>query len=423
MPNSFRWRAALVLLIAVVVRIGFVVAADRGVVRAEFNPDYLDYLSFAHNLATGVGFAHAVNEQEPFSQPVAFSAWRAPLYPAFLAIAFQFSRNMFFLQALQVAIAGLSLYFFLRLGFILFGEWPALIAGLIFAFYPPLILYSADLGTEGLFLLLLMAVLLVFYSVGPEVSTIRAFALGVLVGLTALCRPAGLVLAPSLALAILLRTRDWGFAVRRGIVLALAVAMMVLPWTYRNYRLFHKAVLISSNGGAVLWAGAYLRVVPGSGFAAVTRSQHGDLPDLSETERDQYYYHQAFAILDHSPRRFGKMLLGNFAAMYALVPSGLYHSARTRWVYSVAYIPVLISGLIGFWLLRRRWRELSLLWVFILVATLFYCFWLGSIRYRVTAIEPLLMLGSGVFLCALTRHDGNRRTEHASSSQPGDARA
>jgi hypothetical protein len=34
-----------------------------------------------------------------------------------------------------------------------------LIAGLAFAFYPPLIWYSADLATESLFLFLMMTVL------------------------------------------------------------------------------------------------------------------------------------------------------------------------------------------------------------------------------------------------------------------------
>jgi 4-amino-4-deoxy-L-arabinose transferase-like glycosyltransferase len=410
MPNSFRWKAALIILIAILVRVAFVVAVDKGKVRFEHNPDAEDYLSFAHNLATGVGFAHSVNEYQPFSQPVEFSAWRPPLYPMFLAIAFHLSRGIFFLQLLQVALATLSLYFFLRLGLILFGESPALIAGLAFALYPPLIMYSADLGTESLLLFLLAAVLFVFYAAGKERSTARVFSLGVLTGLAALCRPNGLMLAPALVLAIWLTSRGWRQAVHQVTVLAVAVAMIVLPWTYRNYRLFHKVVLISTAGGPVFWAGAHLRLEQGASVAdigflhlldAVPQSERPAMEALSEPEQEREYYRKAFAILGHSPHRLATMVWRNFGVMYTFTPSARYHSPLNRLIYSVSYIPVLVSGIVGFFLLRRRWRELSLFWGWMLTNTTLYCLYLASIRYRIPTIDPILMLGSGVCFSAL----------------------
>ncbi len=377
------------------------VAVDKGLVKLEVNPDSSDLLSFGYNLATRVGFAHSIHEDQPFSQPVEFSAWRPPLYPAVLAIAFQLSHGTLFLRSLQAAFAVSSLYLFLRLGLILFGEWPALIAGLAFALYPPLIWYSVDLGTESLFLFLLTAALFVFYAAGRERSAARVFSLGVLVGLTALCRPNGLMLAPALVIAIWLTTSDWRQAARQTILLAVAVAMVVLPWTYRNYRLFHKFVLISTNGGATLWAGAHLRLEPGASLAEVGYSQHKAFRDVPEPDRDRYYYYQAFLILDHSPRRFGEMFLSNFAAMYTLVPSAQYHSLRNRLIYSLSYIPLLVFGVVGCWLLRRRWRELSLIWGWVLTNTALYCLFLSSIRYRIPTVDPVFMLGSGVCLAAL----------------------
>ena len=112
---------ALIILLAVVVRLAFVIAVDKGKLGSSTS-GCRGRRSFAYNLATGVGFAHAINESQPFSQPVEFSAWRTPLYPMFLSLAFHVSRNAFFLQSLQVALAALSLYFFLRLGLILFGR-------------------------------------------------------------------------------------------------------------------------------------------------------------------------------------------------------------------------------------------------------------------------------------------------------------
>ena len=400
-PKSFRLKAACVILLAVVVRVAFVAAVGRGVLKTEFNPDSWDYISFAYNLATGVGFAHAVNDSQPFSQPVEFSASRAPLYPMFLAAAFQFSREAWFLRSLQIAVAAASVYLFLRLGLVLFGELPALIAGMAMALYPPLIMFSVDLDTENLFLFLLIAGLYVLCAAAKGISPARVFGFGVLVGLAALCRPGGLMLIPAFTLAILLVTRDWGRSLRMVIVLGIAVAMIVLPWTYRNYRLFHEFVPITTNGGLSLWGGAHLRLEPGAKLDDLAYALHRELRDVPEPERDRYYYHRAFVILDHSPRLFGEMLLRNFAAMYNPLPSALYHRLRIRLVYSLSYIPLLVSGVIGFWMLRRRWRELSLLWAWVFTDTVFYCFYYGQIRYRVPTVDPILMLGSGVCLAAL----------------------
>ncbi len=377
MPTSFRSRMALIILLAVVVRLAFVIAVDKGKLRIEHNPDAEDYLSFAYNLATGVGFAHAINESQPFSQPVEFSAWRTPLYPMFLSLAFHVSRNAFFLQSLQVALAALSLYFFLRLGLILFGEVPALIAGLVFALYPPLIFYTVELTTEGLFLVLLIAALFVFYRTGGELSSARVFCLGVLTGLAALCRPNGLMLIPAIGLAMWLTERRWGQTVRRMIVLTLAVAIIILPWTYRNYRLYHKFVLISTNGGANLWFGAHFRLDPGATMAEIGYSQHQAFRDVPEPEREKYYYRQAFAILDHSPRLWGEMFASNFTAMYTLMPSAKLHSFTSRILYSICYVPILFSGIAGWILLRRRWRELSLLWGWVAADTFLYCIYVA----------------------------------------------
>jgi len=414
LPMSFRQKAALIVLLAVLVRLAFVVAVDTRKLSVAHNPDTEDYLSFAYNLATGIGFAHAINEDQPFSQPVEFSAWRAPLYPMFLAAAFQISRNTLFLRCLQVALAGFSAYFLMEVALILFSQMAALISGVVFALYPLLIFYTADLGTETLFVFLLTATLLVYYRAGGNISSGHAFLLGVLTGLAALDRPNGLMLIPAFALAFWFRKHTRAEALRRIAVLTVAVAMVVLPWTYRNYRLYHKLVLISSNGGANLWFGAYFRLVPDASMEEIGYSQHKALRDVPEPDREKYYYRQAFAILDHSPRRWGEMFASNFAAMYTLVPSAKLHSPKERILYSICFLPLLLSGVAGWIMLRRRWRELALLWGWVLADTFLYCIYVSSIRYRVASVDPVLILGTGVLVATVMSH----RTSMALAVEP-----
>jgi len=417
MSPSFQLKSGLIILLAVLSRLAFVAAVDAGKLSVARNPDSEDYLSFAHNLATGVGFAHAVNEDQPFSQPVEFSAWRTPLFPMFLAAAFQISRNTLFLRSLQVVLAGCSVYFLMGVALILFGESAALISGLVFALYPLLVFYTAELETETLFVFLLTATLLAYYRGGNKISSVRAFLLGVLTGLAALDRPNGLMLIPAFALAFLLGVSKRGEALWRAAVLVLAAAIVVLPWTYRNYRLYHEFVLISSNEGANLWFGAYFRLVPGASMEEIGYSQHRALRDVPEPERDKYYYHQALAILDHSPQRWGEMFASNFAAMYTLVPSARLHSLSERVSYTICYVPLLVTGMGGWLLLRRRWRELSLLWAWVLADTALYCIYISSIRYRVASVDPILILGTGVLGSALLEHWRRIRESEASAGR------
>ena len=97
------------------------------------------------------------------------------------------------------------------------------------------------------------------------------------------------------------------------------------------------------------------------------------------------------------------MFLGNLGAMYTLVPSAKLHSLSNRIIYSVSYIPILVTGIAGWILVRRRWRELTLLWAWVITNTVLICIYVSSIRYRVASVEPLLMLGTGICVAVLLR--------------------
>jgi hypothetical protein len=174
-------------------------------------------------------------------------------------------------------------------------------------------------------------------------------------------------------------------------------------------------VLISTSGGATFWAGAHIRLEAGASLADIgllhmldplPKSERQTMEALPEPEQERQFYRRGSAILDHSFRRHVAMAWRNFAAMYALVPSAQYHSLRNRLLYSVSYIPILFSGVFGFLLLWRRWRSLSLLWGWMIMNTTLYCLYFAFIRYRIPTIDPILMLGSGVCICALLDRHG-----------------
>jgi hypothetical protein len=142
------------------------------------------------------------------------------------------------------------------------SERRALVAGLLVALHPGLVLYSALVMSEQLAALTTMLAFLV----AVRDAQPRGAALGALVlGVSALVRPTALLCAPFLALVL----RPWRSArtAPRKIAATLGAAAMlsvlalapVLPWTARNCRVMDGCALVSTNAGWNLAIGAFSR--------------------------------------------------------------------------------------------------------------------------------------------------------------------
>ena len=81
----------------------------------------------------------------------------------------------------------------------------------------------------------------------------RLVSAGMLIGLAALTQP-GFLLFPGVVLASeLLRNRPLRKTAESTVLIGMAMVMAILPWTVRNYLVFHRVVLISTNGGSVFY--------------------------------------------------------------------------------------------------------------------------------------------------------------------------
>ena len=105
--------------------------------------------------------------------------------------------------------------------------------------------------SESLFGLLVALSLLAAYRLVESASVGRALLLGTLVGLAALTRSEALIFLP-LVLIPVLRVPRGG---RAALVALLAFAVVLTPWTVRNWIVFDQPVIISTNSGSAV-AGA-----------------------------------------------------------------------------------------------------------------------------------------------------------------------
>ncbi|MDB5036321.1 MAG: glycosyl transferase [Chlorobi bacterium] len=138
------------------------------------------------------------------------------------------------------------------------SETAARLAVLILAVAPNMIAYSSLLLSESLFVMLMLAALLLFLKGIDRAGYAAVAVAGLLFGLAALVKPQAIPI-PAVVLAALLigRRRDDPLRTYRRSTALIYVIMLatLLPWMARNYGLFGRFGIISTNDGINLFIG------------------------------------------------------------------------------------------------------------------------------------------------------------------------
>lgn len=135
------------------------------------------------------------------------------------------------------------------------NEGTARLATLLLALWPNLIASAGVASKEMVIVFLLPATLLLYLKAVEHPSRWAALSLaaGLVLGYAILTQPAvQLLVGVFVVFEILLRTPILRAATRLAL-LGLGIAIVILPWTWRNYQVVGKPVLVSANGGSVFY--------------------------------------------------------------------------------------------------------------------------------------------------------------------------
>jgi len=243
------------------------------------------------------------------------TTFRAPLYPAFLAIIYYFNginADRFFAARLAQTVLGALLapltYYTASLllppnSKNLGGEQEggenekaAKISAWVVAVYPMFLLFPLALATENLFFLLVLVSVLFFLKTVEKPTTFNFLLSGFFLGLAALTRS---VILPFGALAIL-----WIWFIlkqRRGAILAtLALILTITPWIIRNSLVEHKLTGIETSLGYNLYVG----YDPQSSGTFTFGPSLDLMSILDDKTRDEVGTQKAIQFIEQDPARF-----------------------------------------------------------------------------------------------------------------------
>ena len=195
--------------------------------------------------------AHAWLQGVFFQSPV-----RVPVYPMFIAGVYSAlgERSMAKLLYVQafLGVAAIPLTYLLARRFT--GIIPALVAAGLVAFDDLLIDHARYIYAEVLYTPLLLVALLALLWALQAPRPWRFAGAGASMALVTLCRPTSALLP--LILPLLL---PWGWRLKQKagvcMVYGLAMVAVIAPWTYHNWRTFHRFLPLSISAGA-LWQGS-----------------------------------------------------------------------------------------------------------------------------------------------------------------------
>lgn len=201
----------------------------------------------------GVALAHG----QGYSQGGIPTAYWPPGWPGVLGAFFSlFGPSPLVGQIANLVFAALTFPLALRVSAILFAdEAVGRLTVLLLAIYPNQIAYVPVLGTEVFYTAALL--LAVFLLLRGETS-LRFVLSGLIFGIATLTKAQTLFI-PAVLLGVWWLTARAPArlisAVCRAAVVYAAMAVVILPWTARNYTIFGEFVLISTNGGGTLLSG------------------------------------------------------------------------------------------------------------------------------------------------------------------------
>ncbi len=314
---------------------------------------------------------------------------------------------------------------------VLGDETATRLALLAYCLYPNHIAYGGLALSEIVYTALVMAAFALLIAGRDRLWQIAAS--GLLFGLCTLVKPQTLLfpIGAVIALALVYRGFSWLRVLSAGLVVYFCLAVVVLPWSYRNLQELGSFVLVSTNGGTALLLGANDHMTGGHfdyqhtpaftdlGIPWEERvARQVELDRLQKQVAGDWIRDNPGSYIAWMPRKVFLLWYKDTEGFWSYKSSYPAHQSialALQALNQVAYLAVLFLSLFAAWvaaraLLRRdgALAPLGLLFCMPLFVTLLAAVFTGQIRYHFAAM-PFLFLTAAWSLAALATAFGRRQ--------------
>lgn len=404
----------LILTVALVLRVAFTwnYVGEHSQQALSVIPFMFESSNIAVSLAQGHGFA------SPFRVPTGPTAWMTPVYPALLAGVFRIFGTYTFnsylaatgLNILFTTLACIPIFF---TGKRIAGTGLGAGAAWLWAVFPNAILLTFESMWDACLSALLAAIILWATLALAESSRPRDWVgYGLLWGFALMTNPTLASLLPFLLIWLAYRARKEHSAWLALPTVALGVALLCcVPWTMRNYSVFHKFVPLRSVLGLQLWLGNNPQAKPpwlGDLHPINDSSEREKYIEMGEIDYMRAKQREAVRYIETHPRRELRLFSQRFVSIWSggtSSPLRNFENNDSAWFRYVLLFNILaaIGALLGIVLLAFRRSICAFpLAVFPVVFPCAYYATLALPRYTLP-MDPAVLLLSAIAIAGILR--------------------
>jgi 4-amino-4-deoxy-L-arabinose transferase-like glycosyltransferase len=329
--------------------------------------DSIDYLGYAHALVNGEGFVFK-----------GLYAARPPAYPAFIAAVFWlFGDSIATLKVIQCGVGALITMLIYGLAVRMYDHRTAVVAGALSCIYYGLLEQPAQILSETLFTFLFAFSILLLLE--KDVSYGKLLCSGMLLGLATLTRTITLVL-PFFVIPWFWVGIPGIRALKISMVFLGGFILIIMPWTIRNYIVYHVPVPVNVQGGVDFWRS---NSPLSNGQWTNATLETIERQNLSVTVRDKRYFNAGLAYLvSLRPGQLLHLWLSKIGSLlYPFLPG-----------YDITYMLLLPFAGYGFIRVLRYLRKprsvvVPLLLFYLFITSVYY----GAPRFR-GPLSPFLVV-------------------------------
>ena len=394
-----------ILLGALAARVGAAIVVQHWVDQTPgrlclIEGDAAGYWDLARHLSRGEDFA--IYDPPRYVE-------RMPGFPLFLAGGMKLFGERPLPIRLMLALVGTTACGLVYLlGRELVDHSTGLMACLLAAISPSFVVFSVLFLSETLFAATLLASLIAFARLakaGLKADTIGAprrriglaAVAGLLAGVATLVRPTWLLVAPGFAIVWALAPGNRKERLVPALALLSGLAAAMAPWTMRNYQVTGHFIPTTLWVGASLYDGISAQATGDSNMRFVEKDGYyarRDVPDF-EYQADRHYRQAALQFARQHPARVLSLAVTKLSRFFNPFPNAAqFGHWAIAWGVGLFECFVLFLAIPGGWQLRLSG------WWWLLVAgpvlyfALVHAVFVGSVRYRLPAEYPLLVLSA-----------------------------
>lgn len=281
----------------------------------------------------------------------------------------------------------------------LFNEKVALLSALIAAGYAYLVFYGITLVTETPFILCILTALYLAYQIVQSPSWSKWGALGLVLAIGVLFRMGVIFFVPILLGWVALQQPQ------KRLVVLLPMALIflaILPFTLRNYYVWGRFLLLESQFGHVFWNGNHPDHQGNFHPYRVFPIPSDVLASQNDAEITNRLLWMGIRNVLNDPGHFILLTIGRLREFFKFWPtsdSTLLANLLRAFSFGIMW-PFVVAGLL---LSRKQWRELTPLWLFMLIHTGVHSISWTMIRYRIPLDAVLIPFAASALLAIFER--------------------